>query len=53
MVSFTINIEVMSRVGGQRNGTFRGTGIKCKEGIQPQWKQMIVKRAALLKKLVV
>lgn len=37
MISFTTNLEIMSKVGAQRNETFRG-GIKYMERIQPQIK---------------
>ena len=35
MVSFTINLETISRVGVRGNKNLEG-GMKCKEGIQSQ-----------------
>ena len=53
MFSFTITLEVMSRMRAQRNGSFRGRYeiSKCKEGIQPQWKQLASKMSNSVQKV--
>ena len=44
-----MNIGVLSRVGEQRNETFRGWH-EMQRRMQPQWKLMALKEVARLKK---